>query len=64
MAKHREAALHAQATRSSTPSAELQQQIAWRAYDLYVARGYQQGHDLEDWLNAEREIAESVSREA
>lgn len=60
MAKHREATHHSPASRPKTPSAEQQQQIAWRAYDLYVARGYQQGHDLEDWLNAEREIAEAA----
>jgi hypothetical protein len=61
MAKHREAAHHLQVSRPRTPSAEQrQQQIAWRAYDLYVARGYQQGHDLEDWLTAEREIADAA----
>jgi len=56
MAKKREVAPHL----SASKSAEQQQQIAWRAYDLYVARGYQQGHDLEDWLNAEREIADAA----
>ena len=60
MAKTREVAPHSQTSRLRTPSAEQQQQIAWRAYDLYVARGYQQGHDLEDWLNAEREIADAA----
>jgi hypothetical protein len=38
-------------------SAERQQQIAQRAYELHVAKGYRHGHDLEDWLDAEREIA-------
>ena len=60
MAKHREAAHHSPASRPRIPSAEQQQQIAWRAYDLYVARGYQQGHDLEDWLDAERAFAAAV----
>lgn len=60
MAKKREAAPHSQASRPRTSSTEQQQQIAWRAYDLYVARGYQQGHDLEDWLDAEREIADAA----
>jgi hypothetical protein len=27
-----------------------------RAYDLYLARGCEDGHDLEDWLQAEREL--------
>ena len=40
-----------------TPGAEeLQSAIAARAHDLYVARGADDGHDLEDWLQAEREI--------
>ncbi|MDF0675097.1 MAG: DUF2934 domain-containing protein [Nitrospira sp.] len=27
-----------------------------RAYELCTARGYRQGYDLDDWLDAEREI--------
>jgi hypothetical protein len=27
-----------------------------RAYELFVQRGYQHGHHLEDWLTAEREL--------
>ena len=27
-----------------------------RAYELFEARGHQPGHDVEDWLQAEREI--------
>lgn len=30
--------------------------IARRAYELYCARGYEDGHDVEDWVNAEREL--------
>ena len=30
--------------------------IAGRAYDLYVARGCEHGHDVEDWFQAEREL--------
>lgn len=37
---------------------ERQQRIAQRAYELYATRGYRQGHDLEDWLEAEQELAE------
>ncbi len=32
------------------------QRIALRAYELYEARGYIHGFDVEDWLQAEREI--------
>jgi hypothetical protein len=30
--------------------------IRTRAYQLYVERGYEDGHDREDWLRAEGEI--------
>lgn len=30
--------------------------IARRAYDLYLTRGGEPGHDMEDWLQAEREL--------
>jgi hypothetical protein len=30
--------------------------IARRAYDLYLTRGSEPGHDVEDWLQAEREL--------
>lgn len=35
---------------------EHRQQIAKRAYELYAARGYRPGYELDDWLEAEREI--------
>ena len=34
----------------------LQERIQRRAYDLYVERGCEHGHDLEDWLAAETEV--------
>ena len=30
--------------------------IALRAYELFLTRGGQHGSDLEDWLQAEREL--------
>ena len=30
--------------------------IEHRAYDLFERRGYQDGHDMEDWLRAESEL--------
>jgi hypothetical protein len=30
--------------------------IAERAYELYVQRGGEDGRDLDDWLEAEREV--------
>ncbi len=33
-----------------------EEEIAQRAYALYEARGRRDGHDLDDWLEAEREL--------
>ncbi|HEY3354673.1 MAG TPA: DUF2934 domain-containing protein [Polyangia bacterium] len=32
--------------------------VARRAYDLFIARGGEEGHALEDWLRAEAELQE------
>jgi len=32
------------------------EQIAMRAYELYMARGGSDGQEVEDWLAAEREL--------
>jgi len=34
----------------------IEQQIRQRAYELYGQRGRTDGHDLDDWLQAEREV--------
>ena len=45
------------ATLTSEPQdVELEDQIRLRAYELYEARGREDGHELEDWLRAEEEI--------
>jgi len=31
--------------------------IRWRAYQLYEQRGWEEGHELDDWLQAEAEIS-------
>ena len=31
-------------------------EIAQRAYHFYETRGRQDGHDVDDWLSAEREL--------
>ena len=49
---------------SPTPTSALeepegddrQSRVARRAHELFVARGMAPGHDMEDWLEAEREI--------
>jgi hypothetical protein len=45
-AEEREGLLH--------PSRE--QEIRNRAYEIYLQRGEQSGYELEDWLQAEREL--------
>jgi hypothetical protein len=37
---------------------ELEHQIRLRAYELYEARGREDGHEVEDWLRAEDEMRE------
>ena len=34
-------------------------EVARRAYDLYLARGCEHGHDLDDWLQAEHDLRET-----
>ena len=36
--------------------ADREERIRMRAYELYVARGGEDGHEMEDWLSAEAEI--------
>ena len=38
------------------------EEIRVRAYEIYMERGGQPGHDLEDWLQAERELEPKVRR--
>ena len=40
--------------KSSAPTVEA---TARRAYELYLARGGEHGHDAEDWLRAEAELS-------
>jgi hypothetical protein len=40
---------------------ELRTRISLRAYELFLARGGEHGRDLEDWLEAERQV---MSRDA
>ncbi len=44
--------------------ADREEQIRLRAYELYEARGRGDGHDVEDWLEAEAEINGATERAA
>ncbi len=37
--------------------------VAKKAYELYVNRGRLDGHDIGDWLDAERSVAEEINGE-
>jgi Protein of unknown function (DUF2934) len=45
------------ATPKTTKSTLDTQVIAERAHELYLLRGCEHGHDLDDWLTAESEVA-------
>ena len=48
----------------ATVGDNVEEQIRTRAYELYEARGGEEGHDLEDWLEAEAEITGTAIRTA
>lgn len=42
----------------------VEERIRRRAYDLYEARGREDGRDLEDWFRAESEIKGKAAKAA
>jgi len=59
-----ETAAEVSATAAAPPTASpvlklapTHEQIALRAYELFLARGSEPGHESEDWLAAEAELA-------
>jgi hypothetical protein len=47
--------------RSHSPSSTREHEIRRRAYEIYLERGAQPGLELEDWLQAERELKSNES---
>lgn len=41
---------------------DTSERIALRAYEIYLERGGNHGQDLEDWLEAERQMSERAER--
>ncbi len=39
----------------------IRSKIEQRAYELYVLGGYEHGHDVEHWLQAEQEVLSQTS---
>ena len=55
-------------THATDPKAGQEQpsrlsRISQRAHEIYEARGVQDGRDLDDWLQAEREIDAEIEAE-
>ena len=50
------------ASRAGGWSADREERIRQRAYQLYEQRGCEHGHDVEDWLMAERELPGAEAR--
>ncbi len=46
------------------PATTTDRDIARRAYELYEKGGREHGHDLDDWLQAERELQGALSSTA
>jgi hypothetical protein len=44
--------------RSNTFFEPDQEEIARRAYDIYLARGQVDGHEMDDWIEAKRQVLE------
>ena len=44
-------------TRAAESPVDMQEQVRCRAFELYEQRGRVHGHDLDDWLQAESELA-------
>ncbi|HEY7543492.1 MAG TPA: DUF2934 domain-containing protein [Blastocatellia bacterium] len=41
-----------------TGTIPTEEEIACRAYEIFLRRGGDHGNDIEDWLQAERELSE------
>lgn len=55
-AKTTDRATTKRAVKRSEPEAPTTEEIAKRAFELFLARGGQHGHHEDDWLRAEREL--------
>ncbi len=54
----------AAARHQSVTAAQTEETVRSRAYELYEQRGRAEGHDLEDWLQAEAEAANTKRKAA
>jgi len=47
-------------TEMSIPQDQLTDMIRKKAYELYAKRGKKSGHDMDNWLEAERVIKQKI----
>ena len=45
-----------QSQRQSAAQMPTLERVQQRAYELFLARGQEPGHELDDWIQAEREL--------
>lgn len=62
MSKKLKSSLPAARKSRPTQSTPTHEEIALRAYEIYLERGSTPGHDLEDWIRAERELLEKSNK--
>jgi hypothetical protein len=51
------------ATQAVLQKNPFSEDIAVRAYHIYMNRGATNGHDLDDWLQAEREVIDELKKD-
>jgi hypothetical protein len=49
-------------SRSGARRSPVTEDIEFRAYQIYLGRGGADGHDLDDWLQAERQVLEELKK--
>jgi hypothetical protein len=54
--------IEAEVTSSEIGNPVPEEEIRYRAYEIYLERGEQPGCDLDDWFRAERELERAESR--
>ena len=51
-----------QTRKETTPAVDIDERIRRRAFELFQLRGCQDGHDFDDWVQAEAEISGKPQR--
>ena len=49
-------------TKVTKPPPEFQEQVRRRAHEVYEQRGREEGHRLDDWLQAEAEVTQQQTK--